>query len=381
LPRDPSATDDDVLRRLAVVASLSEFFAVLAAFAEAYEGFASPRPANPSKIGVLSISSDPLSAFWTGLRAAVAVLVVSGFWILTAWPHGSTTTILTSVATSRLATMGHAVPIAIMGSLIFSAATVPALIVVDMLLPLATGFDMFALVVAPVLFACALLMAHKRTYLIGFFSALLFSAVGDFQDHMTYDAVALLNTAIAAVMSAGVAFVLWAILAPDTAEAARSRFARVARRALASISAPELRIGLREFETKMTDALAQLQGYMRSDVPEDIACIEGGIAVLNAGRELLRLRDERLFSETRGLRRDIAQSGEGPRVEWLGRARTRVRLVAAWRLTELRERVLGAAQVETSAPQAAAFAAIEDELQQGSALLRRPRIMEVVDAG
>jgi uncharacterized membrane protein YccC len=308
-------------------------------------------------------------------------VVVSGFWILTAWPHGSTATILASVATSRLATMGHAVPIAIMGSLIFSIATVPAFVVVDMLLPLVTGFDMFALVVAPVLFAFALLMAHKRTFLIGFFSALLFSAVGNFQDHMTYDAVALLNTAIAAVVSTGVAFVLWAILAPDTAEVARRRFARVVRKILASIPAPRSRMGLLEFEKKMTDALGQLQGYMHPDMSEDIACIEGGIGVLNAGRELFRLRDKRLFSDTREVGRDVAQSDEGWRVAWLDRNRSCVRPVAAWRLTELCKRLLAAAPAEIAAPQSGVLAVIEDELQQSSALLRRPRIAEVVDAG
>jgi hypothetical protein len=54
-------------------------------------------------------------------------------------------------------------------------------------------------VVAPMLFFCAFLMAHEKTMLIGYLSALLFASTGQFQNHMTYDPVGLINTSIAAV--------------------------------------------------------------------------------------------------------------------------------------------------------------------------------------
>jgi uncharacterized membrane protein YccC len=92
------------------------------------------------------------------------------------------------------------------------------------LLPLASGFEMFALVVAPMLFLCALLLAHKRTHLIGFFSVQLFASAGAFQNQMAYDPVGLINTATAAVVAATIAMVLWAIVAPTTPEAAHRRF-------------------------------------------------------------------------------------------------------------------------------------------------------------
>ena len=150
---------------------------------------------------------------------------------------------------------------------------------------------MFALAVAPMLFVCALLMAHKKTMLIGYFSALLFASAGQFQNEMTYDPVGLINTSIAAVAAAACALVLWAIVAPQTSDAARRRFVRAAHRALARIVAPQPRIGLAEFETAMTEALDQLRGSLRDDNPDDVESFEAGIALLGVGRELIWIRE------------------------------------------------------------------------------------------
>jgi uncharacterized membrane protein YccC len=179
--RGSSAPDEEVIRGIALLARLREFFAALTAYAEAYEVFVSGKKLAPSGIG-FAHATDPAGALWTGLRAALAILFVSGFWILANWPDGSTATTLVAGATARLATVGPAVPIAVARTLIFSISTIPACVIIEMLLPLASGFEMFALVVAPMLFLCALLLAHKRTHLIGFFSAQLFASAGLFQN-------------------------------------------------------------------------------------------------------------------------------------------------------------------------------------------------------
>lgn len=306
LYRDRSAPDGEVIRRAAVVSRLREFFTALTDYAEAHEDFVAAGTPVRRRIAFRH-SNDPVAALWTALRAALAVFFVSGFWILANWPHGSTAAILAAVATARLATLGPAVPIAIAGTLIFSVATIPAFIVIEILLPLAQGFVMFALLVAPMLFACAFLMANKKTYLIGFFSALLFASAGLFQNRMAYDPIALINTSIAAVVAAAVAMVLWAIVAPATPQAARARFARAARAALARIATPRRRMGLVAFETAMTEALAELQAHLRPDLPDDIAALEFGIALIGAGRELIRLRDEGTWAPAAGWKRDIAE--------------------------------------------------------------------------
>jgi uncharacterized membrane protein YccC len=285
--RHPSALDEEVIRRIALVARLREFLAALTAYAEAYEDFVSGKRLAPPGIG-FAHASDPMGALCTGLRAALAVSVVSGFWILANWPHGSTAVTLVAGATARLAAVGPAAPIAVGRTLLFSISTIPAFVIVEILLPLASGFEMFALVVAPMLFLCALLLAHKRTHLIGFFSVQLFASAGQFQNQMAYDPVDLINTSIAAMVAAAVAMVLWAIVAPTTPEAARRRFVRATRKALLSVAAPLPHAQLAEFETAMSEALDDLRRHLRADRPDDIMAFEAGIALLGAGRELIR---------------------------------------------------------------------------------------------
>jgi uncharacterized membrane protein YccC len=368
LCRDPPAPDEELIRRVAVIARLREFFAALTAYAEVYEVFVSGEKPATRRIG-FTRSNDPLAALWTGLRAALAVFLVSGFWILTDWAHGSTAAILGAVATARLATMGGpAVPIAVAGSLIFALATIPAFIIVEVLLPLADGFGMFALAVAPMLFLCAFLMAHKKTMLIGYFSALLFASAGAFLDRMVYDPVGMLNTCIAAVVAAAMALVLWAIIAPATPGVARRRFVRAARQPLARIAAQRLRIGLAEFDMAMTEALDQLKSGLRPDQPDDIAAFEAAIALFGAGRELIRLHEDRASSTTAALELDIAELVGNRRAQWLERARRMAQEAAARCLAELREEGLGTEQAQAVARKIAAFAAIGDELERAGAL-------------
>jgi uncharacterized membrane protein YccC len=215
---------------------------------------------------------------------------------------------------------------------------------------------------------CAFLMAHKKTMLIGYFSALLFASGGGFLNQMAYDPVGLINTSIAAVVAAATALVLWAIIAPATPDAARGRFVRAARQALARIAAPRLRIGLAEFDTAMTEALDQLKSGLRPDQPDDIAAFEAPIALFDAGRELIRLREDRASSTTAALELDIAELAGNRRAQWLDRARTTAQEAAAKCLTELRQDALGTEQAQATARKIVAFAAIGDELERGGAL-------------
>ncbi len=380
LCRDRSVPDEEVIQRVAVIARLREFFAALTAYAQAYEAVASGAKPEPHRID-FAHSNDLTGALWTGLRAALAVLIVSSFWILTNWAHGSTAAILGAVATARLATMAPAVPIAVGATLIFALATIPAFIVVEILLPLADGFAMFALAVAPMLFLCALLMAHKKTMLIGYLSALLFASAGGFLDRMVYDPVGMLNTCIAAVVAAATAMILWAIIAPATPEAARRRFIRAARQALTRIAARRRPIGLPEFETATTEALAQLRGQLQPDKPDDIAAFEAAIALFDAGRELIRVRDDRASSATAALELDIAELAGNPRAQWLDCARRTAQQAAARCLAELRQDSVGVAQAQSAARKIVAFAAIRDELERGSALLTADRPPEADSNG
>ena len=377
LCRDPSSRDEEVIRRVVAIAGLREFFTALTAYAEAFEVFASGKRPTVRRTG-FARANDPVGALWTGLRATLAVFLVSGFWILTNWPQGSTAAALGAVATARLATMAPAVPIALGATVIFALSAIPAFIIVEVLLPLANGFAMFALAVAPMLFLCAYLMARPKTLLIGYLSALLFASAGQFLDRMDYDPVGFINTSIAAVVAAATAMVLWAIVAPATPEAARRRFGRAVRKAFERIARRRPHFGLTEFETAMTEALDQLRRGLHPNRGEEVAAVEAGIALLGAGRELIRIRgDDRPDLAMIEAGRDVARFLARPERPAFDRARRAAQDAAAACLADLRDDKLGVTEARAAAREMVAFAAMRDALERGGEFLLEERSTRV----
>jgi uncharacterized membrane protein YccC len=366
LYRDFFASDDEIIHGAAAIGRVREFLKSFVAFVEAHEAFSSrePRPLLPVRFSILS---DGVDGLWAGLRAAMALILVSIFWIIVDWPSGATAAILAAVVTARLATMEHALLAAIGGTLVIVLATVPSFILVEILLPDASGFAMFALAVAPMLFCCAYLMGHKRTAGLGFVAGLYFANTAGFQDRMTYDPVGFLNASIALSLAVATAAVLFAVVAPDTPQAIRRRFARVARRAFERIGRRRRSIRLAEFESAMAEALDQLRRGLRGD---NVAALEAGIALMGAGRELIRVRDAgRPTLDRTDVGGEVVRFLSSNKKLPLERACRAANAAAIICLAELRDDELGVADARAAARELVAFTAIEDALKRCSDLL------------
>ena len=256
LCRDPSAPDEEVIRRVAVDRPAARILRGLDGLCRSIRGLCLGSEAGAAPR--LARSNDPRGALD---RTAGGACSIPRQQLLDPhhWPHGSTAAILGAVATARLATMAPAVPIAVGATLIFALATIPAFIIVEVLLPLANGFAMFALAVAPMLFLCAFLMAHEKTMLIGYCRRCCSPRLACSRTEWSTTPWECSISCIAAVVAAATAMVLWAIIAPATPEAARRRFSRRAA-GTGRIAPPRRPIGLPEFETAMTEASTSCAG-------------------------------------------------------------------------------------------------------------------------
>jgi len=364
LYRELFASDDEVIHGAAAIGRVRKFLKSFVAFVEAYEAFSSrePRPPLPVRFSILN---DNIDGVWAGLRAAMALILVSAFWIIADWPSGATAAILAAVVTARLATMERALLAAIGGTLVIALATAPTFILVEILLPDASGFVMFALAVAPMLFCCAYLMARKKTAGLGFVAGLYFANTAGFQDRMTYDPVGFLNASIALCLAVATAAVLFAIVAPETPLAIRRHFVRVARRAFERIDRRRRSIGLTEFETAMAEALDQLRRGLRLDRRQDMATFEAGVALMGAGRELIRVRDAgRLTLDRPDVASEVVRFLSSNKKLPLERARRAAKAAAMNCLAELRADRLGVADARAAARELVAFTAIQDELER-----------------
>jgi uncharacterized membrane protein YccC len=363
LYRGPRAPDDVIVRQAVCIGRLREFFDALAAFAEAYERFLSPAPA-PAESIRFSVSSDHVGALWAGLRAALALIFISAFWILGDWPSGSTAAIPGAVATARLATMERPAAVATASTLVICAFTIPAFAIVEVLLPNATGFPMFALIIAPPLFFFAYVMAHKKTAGMGFIAALYFIHAAAFQNRMAYDPVGFLNISIAIALAIATAAALYTIVAPETPAAARRRFVRIARRTFARIGGRSSPITLADFETTLAEALDQLRLDLRDDRDEDTRVLAAGIALLGAGRELIRIRDDgRMTPTKRAAQTEVLRFvAQGPSQQHSD-AQAAVQEALRVCLANLRDDGLTVGEAWVAAREVGAFAAIRDELE------------------
>ena len=361
------AEESDAASAAAAIGRVYEFFDAFAAYADVYESALSRQPPDTPET-MFSVSNDQIDALWAGLRSALALIALSAFWIFADWPSGTTAVILGSVMTARLATMENSLQAAVAAVVIMSIAALPSFVLVEILLPRAAGFAMFALFVAPMLFCCAYLMGHKKTAGMGFLAGLYFASASGFHDRMTYDPVGFINITIAIILAGAVTAVLFAIVAPDTPAAARRAFVRATRKAFAEIGGSSS-LELSKFETTFAAALNRLSHSTRADRADDAATFDAGVAFLGIGRELIRLRE-------RG-----RPTGSGPKVERavlhfvsrgdaeaIGQAHQAAEDGAAACLVELREDKLGVSDTRAASRELMAFLAIGGELERSRAL-------------
>src|SRR5437870_5075931 len=187
---------------------------------------------------------------------------------------------------------------------------------------------------------------------------------------MNYDPTGFLNTSISIALAIAAAAVLFALINPESPQSVRRRFIRIARKAFMRIARERPRIGLLEFETTMTESLDQLSRTFRSERREDIGTLEAGIALLGAGRELLRIRDDRSSAATTmDLGREVALALDRSQPAAFDRARRIADRAVRERLAELREDKLGVAGARVAAREMVALAAVRDTLSRALAIL------------
>jgi hypothetical protein len=116
--------------------------------------------------------------------------------------------------------------------------------------------------------------------------------------------------------------------------------------------------------------LNQLSGTFRSGAREDISTLEAGIALLGAGRELLRIKDERSSGAiTMDLGREVALALDRNQPTAFDRARRIADEAVRMRLAELRADKLGVADARVAAREMVVFAAVRDALSHALAIL------------
>ncbi|WP_426418938.1 FUSC family protein [Bradyrhizobium genosp. A] len=228
--------------------------------------------------------SDPTQALATGLRSALAIIVTSGFWFVTAWPSGPIAVITAGTVCTLFGGTARQMLIPVAATITLLIAAVPVFVTDFYLLPAATDFVGLSVALAPLLLVCGFLMATQPIALL---PIVYFAISSNLNNSMSYDAVSYLNTLVAIFFGFGVSFMLFAVIFPESSLRRIGGFRRQLLIQLCQFSA-DTRLKLEEYELTLFDEVAVA---LEQDPSAAGEYLRSAAAVVPTARAIVRLRD------------------------------------------------------------------------------------------
>lgn len=238
----------------------------------------------------LAVHRDLPLALLFGSRSALAFLVMSGFWLATAWPAAPGGLVLTCVVCSLFASRENGAQIGLSFLRGILLAIPVAFLVGQVLLAQWSGFAMLCLGMGVPLFFGALGMAHPRTGPTATSYCLHFIVLVSPLNAMHFDVAVMLNSAQAMLMGVGAAVLAFRLVVLRHPAWLGRRLRAATQSDLVRLTRRDLRGADSWFGGRMADRLMQLARHA-SELPEsERKRWDAGLHGLDIGDELLHLR-------------------------------------------------------------------------------------------
>ncbi|MER8705017.1 FUSC family protein [Mesorhizobium sp. M1088] len=251
----------------------------------------SSRASRERRQPALVVHRDYRAASRNAVRAAIATLLVAGFWLATKWSDATGTVILVAVVSSLFA----ARPDPIRSAWNFFEGTLLALpfafVVGQIALPALPGFGWFAVFVVPILMPAALGMANPRYVGVATAFAINFLAFLSPHQVMTYDPEPFLANSAAVLVGILLAIGVFAVVLPADPWVTVNRILQTMREDLARLCLHDRLPRRSAFESLAYDRINQLMPLLQNAGKKGDAVLGGGIAAVTVGLEILRLRN------------------------------------------------------------------------------------------
>lgn len=238
----------------------------------------------------LAVHRDLPLALLFGSRSALAFLVMSSFWLATAWPAAPGGLVLTCVVCSLFASRENGAQIGLSFLRGILLAIPVAFLVGQVLLPQWSSFAMLCLGMGVPLFFGALGMAHPRTGPTATSYCLHFIVLVSPLNAMHFDVAVMLNNAQAMLMGVGAAVLAFRLVVLRHPAWLGRRLRAATQSDLVRLTRRDLRGADSWFGGRMADRLMQLARHA-SELPEsERKRWDDGLHGLDIGDELLHLR-------------------------------------------------------------------------------------------
>lgn len=238
----------------------------------------------------LAVHRDLTLALLFGSRSALAFLVMSSFWLATAWPSAPGGLVLTCVVCSLFASRenGAQIGLSFLRGILLAIPT--AFFVGQILLPQWSSFALLALAMGVPLFFAALGMAHPRTGPTATAFCLHFIVLVGPANVMHYDVATLLNSALAMLVGVSAAVLAFRLVVLRHPKWLGRRLRSATQSDLVRLTHRDLRGADSWFGGRMADRLMQLARHA-SELPEvERKRWDDGLLGLDIGDELVHLR-------------------------------------------------------------------------------------------
>lgn len=236
---------------------------------------------------------DVMFAVIGGAISTITVLAASAFWIFTAWPNGTMAVTFAGIMCAIMGGRDDPASAAIVFLKMLIVSTVFAGLYLFLVLPPLTTFPALVVALAPFFLVCGLFLAVPATIPYALPIVMNASALIGVSNAMTYDFAVFANNFAGYVVGIWIGAAALRLLRPLSTEWAVQRLTRGVMADLARMAQAPLTEPRSAFESRMFDRINAL--LMRLDpmvAPQRLA-MQGGLASLRVGLNILALRSYR----------------------------------------------------------------------------------------
>ena len=236
--------------------------------------------------------TDPVVALLAGVRTMVVVLLVSAFWIATAWPNGASAVMMAAIVSALFAPApdpSRALKIGLKGAF---GGFVAALLCKFFVLTAMDGFAVLCAGMLPFLLVGTYLTLNPKLAMAGFGYSMMFCFMVAPTNMMQYDPVSSVNFGSALMLGVAAAAVIFATFAPVTGGWLKRRTARLLRRQVETACFEPLSTIAQQFESGMRDILQRLAAQQHVQDSHDRNILDWMFIVLEIGRAVIHLRQD-----------------------------------------------------------------------------------------
>jgi uncharacterized membrane protein YccC len=292
-----SATQSTLIEFDTATELLYRFVDELHAYAQTYASLAMASHERERWVERYAPKTSPLAAAVAAVRAMLATLAVSVFWLASAWPSGGTMVLIVATVCALASSSAAPTRMAMQMTIGTALAAVAGFVVTFVLYPKLDGFILLCAALTPFLMLGAYLSTLKRTAGIGVGYCIFFCFLAGPDNVIQYDPAAFLNNVIALLLGMAAVAIAFAVILPTDAPWLRQALLSALRGQVADACFRRLDNLGNGFESGTRDLFSQIDALSgeRNDFRQQglqwlFAVLEVGHAVVDMRNELHLLR-------------------------------------------------------------------------------------------